>query len=410
MDGPLERRRQAAVFALFLVVGAMAACSDSPSALEGPDLHLEVVSGDGQRGLPNRVLPNPVFVRVVDRNGRPRPGVPVVFEVLDGGGSVRSSSLESGYEGRTFTRWMLGGPDNDLQRLRVYLPDVASSPSVVFQATVLQDDEADVVIFRNAVGPLRGVLVVTEDEHGWLDVAQEVSTTDTIVHLQPLDPGDWDLLVFPQRNPPLRTKIAWTEAVDTAIVELRPPFPIDAKIEIYEGPYEERLAVIQQHLQATQKIWEEEGMGLVWGEVTFSDHITDGVHLHVSSSSICSQAMEDPWIRIEYVYDVDQGYLAGYACGDLVFMGLRSADWPNLLAHEIGHLFTLAHTMSGLMRNQPGSSLTDGEVFRAHFQQQSILNRLWGYHPASVQRSCPPITVDSPCLPLDYELPGSHPW
>ena len=399
-----------AVCALFLVAAALTACSDSPSAPQAQNLHLEVVSGDAQRGLADRVLSNPIVVRVVDAEGLPRSGVTVAFEVLDGGGSVRSASLESAYGGRTFTKWMLGGQDARVQRLRAYLPDAASPSSVVFEAVALRADETDVVIFRNAVGPLRGVLVVSDDEHGWLQVDQEVSTTDTIVPLQPMAGANRDLLVFPQRNPPLRKKVTWTDAVDTAFVELQAPFPIDAEFEIFEGPYEDRLAVIQKHLQATQKVWDDEGMGLVWGEVTISNHIKDGVHLHVSSSTICSQAMENPWIRVEYVYDVDHGSLSGYACGDLVFMGLSSADYPTLLAHEIGHLFTLGHTLFGVMKSLPGSTFTDGEVFRAHFEQQSILNRLWGYHAVSVQRSCPPITVDSPCLRVDYELPGPDPW
>ncbi len=410
MKKPPEWKRAAAVFPWCLIAAASTACSDTPYSPEGLNLHLELVAGDGQRGLPNRVLPSPVFVRVVDAHGRPRSGVPVAFEVLDGEGSVRSQSRASAYGGRAFTNWALGGESPRIQRLRAYLPDATRPSSVVFEAVALREDETDVVVFRNAVGPLRGLLVLTEDEHGWLEVGQEVSTTDTVVPLQPIGAGDADLLVFPQRNPPLRTTVTWTEGIDTVSVELRPPFSVDARFDVFEGPYEERLAVIQGHMEAAQKIWDDEGMGLVWGEVTFSDHIAEGVHLHVSSSTICGEAMQDPWIRVEYVYDVDHGYYSGCACGDLVFMGLSSANYPTLLAHEIGHLLMLRHTMSGLMKNPPGSALTDGEVFRAHFEAPSILNRLWGYHPASVQRSCPPITVDSPCLPVDYELPGRSPW
>lgn len=90
---------------------------------------------------------------------------------------------------------------------------------------------------------------------------QEFAATDTVVPLQPIGSMDLDLQAFPQTNPPLRTSVSWTVGIDTAVVELRPPFDVLIRFKAWEGPLEARVAVIQKHLARAQKFGTERDWG-----------------------------------------------------------------------------------------------------------------------------------------------------
>ena len=55
--------------------------------------------------------------------------------------------------------------------------------------------------------------------------------------------------------------------------------------------------------------------------------------------------------------------------------------------------------------SRPGTLLTDGEVFIAHFNRTSILNLFFEYPSEAVQGSCFYILSGNEGLPVEYNLP-----
>ena len=72
-----------------------------------------IVSGDNQRGPPNRKLPNPLVVEVRDASGGTPSGITVRFGVTTGGGRVSPTSAITDANGRAQTVLTLGGGIGD---------------------------------------------------------------------------------------------------------------------------------------------------------------------------------------------------------------------------------------------------------------------------------------------------------
>ncbi len=110
------------------------ACDGSTGPADGVPARLDPVTGGGQRGVVGSVLPEPLVVRVVDRSGAPVPDVPIVFQVLSGGGGVLGDR-ETGPDGRAQATWTLG-PSTDVEhRVEVRILGTTMVQSVVFRAT-----------------------------------------------------------------------------------------------------------------------------------------------------------------------------------------------------------------------------------------------------------------------------------
>lgn len=75
-----------------------------PGALAG----IEPAEGNGQSGAALRPLPQPVSFRARDAYGNGKPGVPMTFAVVRGGGTLASASGTTGADGRAGTGWTLG--------------------------------------------------------------------------------------------------------------------------------------------------------------------------------------------------------------------------------------------------------------------------------------------------------------
>ena len=82
-------------------------------------------------------------------------------------------------------------------------------------------------------------------------------------------------------------------------------------------------------------------------------------------------------------------------------IAIASQSTTNVLAHEFGHLFSLAHTNTGaatqwfdytnLMstNGSPGAAyLTEGQVFRMHINGGSVLNQTYNARPGQPTRFC----------------------
>jgi hypothetical protein len=83
-------------------------CSGDMGDPDAQPASVEAVSGDGQVGLIDETLPDPLVVQVLDDEGRPLEGITVQWSVA-GGGSVSESSVVTNVDGRASAVRTLGG-------------------------------------------------------------------------------------------------------------------------------------------------------------------------------------------------------------------------------------------------------------------------------------------------------------
>jgi hypothetical protein len=89
----------------------MAGCKDttSPNPAPGPATKLVFIFGQNQTALAGTSVQTPLVVQARDKSGKPVPGVPVTFTVLEGGGTVQGSPITTDYAGNaTSPPWTLG--------------------------------------------------------------------------------------------------------------------------------------------------------------------------------------------------------------------------------------------------------------------------------------------------------------
>jgi hypothetical protein len=400
-----ERLRAGTVLTALL---AAAACSDSPSepADDALPLEIHVLVGDGQRGLGGLPLPLEILIRVTDAGGKPKAGVPVELAPHAGSGSTEIEQFATDSNGLLQGVWTLGDAEMREQRVTISLPADPQAEPVIIGARALRSDEVDVIVVRGAQGPLKGVVLLEEiDEGGWIQIQQVREAEGPVIPLQPFAPAHLRILVLPTRNRPGLFDAAWTPGIDTVVVDLEPPVDVDAVVHVYRGEFEATRSVVLQDMATTAEVWEENGAGLRWGEVELKD-LTGGGPVTLNSAQACSRSGEAARLVIEYLTSIDSGGYWGYGCTTgIAYMGLGPQPGSTLLAHELGHVFSLAHTTVGLMvPNPPGRSLTDGEIFKAHFDSRSALNSILDGQPAELRILCAGRSNFRNCLPMNFRL------
>jgi len=397
----MTSRRIPTPLAALALAGALTACDDGAVAPEDA-FRLEVVSGQAQSGLEGRALPEPVVLRLVDDGGFGVPNVAVEL-FASAGGSVSPRVAVTSPTGRVETRWTLGpAATAATQELRA-LPDDGSG-AVTVTARALPESEADVVLLQGALGPLKGI-TLTRDRRQVMDVVHEVVTPDTLILLQPREDRT-GLVVFPTANAVEWRDVTWTPEPDTVRIALRPPVKVDALIRVYVAPFGERKAVAQADLAAVADVWDRRNMGISLGDVTILDRVEEGRIVASTVGAPCNTAAQEH-LELSYMHTVRGSASAGEACAPgQVFMGAAASErYPLLAAHEIGHTFALRHRTPGMMdpRN-PTDDVTEGEIFRANFDERSGLNVLFDAQPEEARRDCV-VTLD-PCLDASYRLGG----
>ncbi|MCG8604214.1 tandem-95 repeat protein, partial [bacterium] len=106
------------------------------TALPLPPSQLLRVSGDNQSAFVDSTLLEPLVVEVRNAADEPVSGVPVVFDIVAGGGSVNMDSLLTDTNGRASVVWTLGSEGGE-NRIHVHSPAFASDP-ISFMATALE--------------------------------------------------------------------------------------------------------------------------------------------------------------------------------------------------------------------------------------------------------------------------------
>ncbi|MDZ7363203.1 MAG: Ig-like domain-containing protein [candidate division KSB1 bacterium] len=143
-SGPIKTDEQGQANATYIAgpnTGQMQVWAEAPGLANSPVIfivtvtknaaqRLQEISGNGQSGLVNQVLPAPLVVRVMDGFGRAVFGAPVKITVTFGGGLVEnqnSVTLKSNELGEVRPNWRLG-PAAGVNTLRVEAEGLAGSP------------------------------------------------------------------------------------------------------------------------------------------------------------------------------------------------------------------------------------------------------------------------------------------
>lgn len=118
---------------------------------------------DGQVGIVNQPLANPIVVHVTDRNGNALPDAIVAWNVVSGGGSISAAATTTDGNGNTSVIWTMG-PTPGAASLRA---SVAGGGSVIITATA-QSGQITSTIAKNsgdaqtvAIGTASAPMVVT---------------------------------------------------------------------------------------------------------------------------------------------------------------------------------------------------------------------------------------------------------
>ena len=148
-------------------LGPEQATPDQVASMIGIPASLEVLDGDRQVAPSGTTLPVPLVVRVTDREGLGVARVPIVFEVISGGGTSAPESDLSGVDGTVSARWTLGGEEEEGQML-------------VAWAEGLEDEGAVFLSFVEGVGlalpvPAQAEIVSGATQQG--TVGEEVTET-----------------------------------------------------------------------------------------------------------------------------------------------------------------------------------------------------------------------------------------
>ena len=106
---------------------------------------LEKVSGDGQLGPAGEPLPESLVVQVHDRLGNPAIGVPVEFQIIEGGGTPTPAQTETDVQGRASTTWTLGALAGEAQAVRSFL-SFSVGQGVNFEATAVPGLPGEIVV------------------------------------------------------------------------------------------------------------------------------------------------------------------------------------------------------------------------------------------------------------------------
>jgi hypothetical protein len=343
------------------------------------------------------MLPFPLEAQVLDESGLPLRNFSLSFTPSGSADSVAPIV----YSGETATtRWYLGVAEGTAHELTAH---VNAYPEITTTFTATED--YDVVLLQEAVGHEVGFVVSGETSFGTLrDYGATRSGTTLLVPPFERTSGYRDLVLFTQGRPPVLLVPDWTAGRDTIVAAFSPLVRFDVTVWIVRGPWESQRAVALEHAAVASQIWSQERVGVDFGEFEVIDATSNPVasqYYDFTWQDFCSGEIRDAIgsvagrINVYYVDTIDT--YGGYSCGDIVGMAAHSGRWGGLLAHELGHCMALSHTPdswsnTNLMHRTGGARppyyVTEGQIFRIHFDAWSRLNTIYGLQPAVRQRAC----------------------
>jgi hypothetical protein len=405
-------------YAVLVLAAVAAACGGGdggtqPEPQPSPVV-LQVVSGDGQPGMPNEALWEPLVVRAT-RDGQPVQNLLISFSATDGQVNIPTATTDAAGEARV--RWVLPASEAAIAaaRVRARLAAAQGADSVSFAARVPGRSDMDLVVVVGG-GPVKMLVYdaggFLADRHLRVDFADSVRLwAQPEVHdeIAAFAPGRAPLLLAPGWNrgrEPVRLHFA-TEVIR-----------IPLTIWVVQPPFDSTARLVQRHLQAVRDSWEAQaGIGL--GDVRIVDATgfpNVGRYQNTLPAVTCEPAMyvdvgrDAGRLNAYYVGQPPQGSAAYCGEGNMMIFPLAWERAAYTLAHEIGHGFlggwheTIPNNVMHFQGN--GATFSAGQMFRAHYSANSILNTMFNAHPVSMRRTCStsPTSASPGCPPTDFVL------
>ncbi len=239
-----------------------------------------------------------------------------------------------------------------------------------------------------------------------------------------------EVTAFTNRRPlKLVENVNWTsDNDDVANVTFSPEISVPVAVWIVQGPFDDQRDLAIDHCVTTSGIWQDERMGVRFSQFEIIDATGDPDAATYADFNCTMQAgieadigQRANRINVYWVDTVDGGTGRGQACAfgsDFVAMGSTAND--ELLVHEFGHNFDLRHIdgqatfdMTNIMHSASSTRafITEGQLHRAHLNDNSALNTTYGARPGEPTRTCAhnADTNDCPVLNTRIWADGAFP-
>ena len=387
----------------------------------GSLVQLELVSGTGQAGLPGVRLPGALVVRAT-RDGRPAESEEIRFR--PSGGDLTRDVVVTGVDGLATVQWTLPAEHAFTSAtVAAWATSRGRQDSLVFTARRATFADLDLVRMEGP-GELR--VMVYDARKFSMEQMFRTSGTDS-AHLPNIASTElWDELVAftPGKGPALITP-RWTTGRDTVTVRFPDVVRLPMTIWVVKAPFDSTYQLVQRHIEGV-RLSLEANAGIGLGDVRIVDATGFPAATEYQEGVVtCELASYNPIGR-------DEGRLNAYYLGEATISNttivpsasycedgmmeiypLAWERWPTTLAHEVGHAL-----LGGYHETLPdnlmhfrgyGYGLTQGQLYRAHFSESSILNNsIFKVYPEGQQRRCesrrPNQNPPDTCPPRDLVL------
>ncbi|HEX6373299.1 MAG TPA: Ig-like domain-containing protein [Longimicrobium sp.] len=388
-------------------LAVLAAACDGGGGGPGPvtpvetPLRLEVVAGDAQGGIAGETLTGPLVVRVT-RGGQPVGGSVVTFTAS--AGTVDPATRTTDFEGRADVRWTLPIEEAALAGARVTarLGSGAAADSVVFTARRPRPDEMDLVTAPAGLS----VRLLAYDAGAFMANGTARYTFTDSVQVRFRDATLFDeFAAFAPGRAPLLVAPAWSTGRDTVRLAFSSTvIRIPMTIWVVQPPFDSTAKLVSIHLQRVAEVWEPQGLiGLRDVRIVDATGFSEAARFQGENLTPCNAAEKE-------LIGWDEGRINAYYIGQTRFENILGSGtycgegWIEIpplawerppfttLAHEIGHGFLGGwHETSpeNLMYFRGGAGkLNEGQLFRAHYSDSSLLNTMFSAHPGPMRRPC----------------------
>lgn len=300
-------------------------------------------------------------------------------------------------------------------------PPAAATPAEAVAPTARRPGSGEMDLLTAPAGvPVRMLMydagAFTPDQavtHRFTDSLQVPVSHAKVYEIAAFAPGHAPLLVLP----------AWTAGRDTVPLEFRSTvIRLPLTVWVVQPPFDSTAKLVDLHLAKFAETWEAQGfIGLGDVRIVDATGFPQAGRFMGTGLQYCN---EEEKTAIGW----DEGRINAYYVGQTVFREIMAAGsycgpgWVEVpplawqrppfttLAHEIGHgLLGGWHEASADNLMSPrgtGVELSEGQLFRAHFSDNSILNTMFGAYPVALRRPCSrePRTATPRCPPTDFVI------